>query len=195
MNRSRIAVVALVLFSLAAPVSALAQGRPDPSATLAAQREAMAKLAFMDGEWRGSAWTQLVPQAPKHDITQTERVGTFLDGTVRVIEGRGYEADGKVSFNAFAVISYKTETKAYSMRSYAMGNSGDFVLVPTADGFTWEIPAGPMTIRYTATIKDGVWKEVGDRLTPGKDPVRFIEMDLKRIGDSSWPAAGAVSQK
>lgn len=195
-HRFRIAVAALALLSLAAPVAALAQGRPDPAVTLAAQREAMAKLAFMDGEWRGSAWTQMMaPQGEKHVLTQTERVGTFLDGTVRVIEGRGYEADGKVTFNAFAVISYKPETRAYSMRSYAMGNSGDFVLVPTADGFTWEIPAGPMTIRYTATVKDGVWKEVGDRIAPGKDPVRFIEMDLKRVGDSTWPAAGAVPQK
>lgn len=195
MHRSRIAVAAFALLSLAVPAAALAQGRPDPAVTQAAQREAMTKLAFMDGEWRGPAWTQMAPQAEKHQLTQTERVGTFLDGTVRVIEGRGYDADGKVSFNAFAVISYKPETKAYSMRSYAMGNSGDFVLVPTADGFTWEIPAGPMTIRYTATVKDGVWKEVGDRIVPGKDPVRFIELDLKRLGDSSWPAAGAVPPK
>ena len=195
MNRSRIAVLALVLFSLAAPAAALAQSRPDVTVTQAAQREAMTKLAFMDGEWRGPAWTQMAPQGEKHKITQTERVGTFLDGTVRVIEGRGYDADGKVSFNAFAVISYKLDTKSYSMRSYAMGNAGDFVLVPMADGFTWEIPAGPMTIRYTATIKDGVWKEVGDRIIPGKDPIRFIEMDLKRVGDSSWPAAGAIPPK
>jgi len=193
-HRSRIAVAALVLFSLAAPQAAFAQGRPDPTATLAAQREAMTRLALLDGEWRGPAST-LTPQGEKHLVTQTERVGTFLDGTVRVLEGRGYDAEGKVGFNAFAVISYKPETKSYSMRSYAMGNSGDFVLTPSADGFAWEIPAGPMTIRYTATIKDGVWKEVGDRIAPGKDPVRFFEMELKRLGDSSWPAAGAVPQK
>jgi hypothetical protein len=56
----------------------------------------------------------------------------------------------------------------------------------------WEIPAGPMTIRYTAVIKDGSWKEVGDRIIPGHAPVRFFEMELKRVGDTDWPAAGAI---
>jgi hypothetical protein len=52
-----------------------------------------------------------------------------------------------------------------------------------------------MTIRYTAVIKDGAWREVGDRIIPGKDPIRFFEMNLKRIGDSDWPGGGAISQK
>ncbi len=81
------------------------------------------------------------------------------------------------------------------MRSYAMGNAGDFVLTPSADGFTWEIPAGPMTIRYTAVVKDGVWHEVGDRIAPGQEPVRFFEMRLTRVGDSTWPAAGAIGRE
>ena len=49
-----------------------------------------------------------------------------------------------------------------------------------------------MTIRYTMTLKDGIWNEVGDRIMPGKDPVRFFEMNLKRVGDTDWPAAGAI---
>jgi len=172
--------------------AALGQGRPDPAKLIAAQQEAMLKLSFMDGVWRGSAATTL-PSGEKHVITQTERIGPFLDGSVKVIEGRGYGADGKVSFNAFGTVSYNPTTQAYTMHSHAMGNVGDFVLTPTADGFVWEIPAGPMVIRYTATIKDGAWREVGDRIVPGKEPVRFFEMNLKRLGDTTWPAAGAVS--
>lgn len=171
-----------------------AQGRPDPAALIAAQREAMTALAKMDGVWRGSAWT-ILPSGEKHDITQTERIGTFLDGSVRVIEGRGYDAEGKVSFNALGIVSFNPATKAYAMQSYAMGQAGSFVFQPTADGYAWEVPAGPMTIKYTATIKDGVLHEVGDRVMPGKDPVRFFEMTLKRVGDTDWPAAGAVPAK
>jgi len=52
-----------------------------------------------------------------------------------------------------------------------------------------------MTIRYTATIKDGTWVEVGDRIFPGKEPIRFFEMSLKRIGDTTWPASGWVPAK
>jgi hypothetical protein len=52
-----------------------------------------------------------------------------------------------------------------------------------------------MLIRYTATVKDGTWKEVGDRILPGQEPVRFFEMDLRRLGGTDWPAGGAVGPK
>ena len=194
MIRTRIPAFALLFMMLGLSLTASGQGRPDPAALIAAQREAMAPLAFMDGVWRGPAWT-IGGMGEKHNITQTERIGPFLDGSVKVIEGRGYNADGTVGFNAFGTISYSPATKVYTLHSYALGNVGDFVLNRTADGYIWEIPAGPMTIRYTAVIKDGVWKEVGDRIMPGKDPVRFFEMNLKRVGDTNWPAAGAISPK
>lgn len=170
------------------------QNRPDPAVLMAAQREAMKPLAILDGVWRGTAWT-ILPNGEKHTVTHTERVGSFLGGLVKVIEGRSYEADGTVSFNAFATISYNPGTKTYMIHSYALGNVGDFVLTPTSDGYTWEIPAGPMTIRYTATIKDGTWREVGDRIMPGKEPVRIMELNVKRIGDTKWPEEGAVPAK
>ena len=194
MLKHRLAPLALIAVIVGMSSTPSAQGRPDPAVLIAAQKEAMAKLSFMDGVWRGPA-SMTTPTGEKHDVTQTERVGPFLDGSVKVIEGKGYAADGKVSFNAFAIISYNVDKRAYNMRSYAQGNSGDFVLTPTADGFVWEIPAGPMIIRYTAVIKDGAWKEVGDRIMPGREPIRFIELNLKRVGDSTWPGAGSVSPK
>jgi hypothetical protein len=193
-HRRRLLAVSAIGIALGAAACAppvAAQQRPDPAALLAAQREAMAALAFMDGVWRGTA-TALGAAGDSHVLTQTERIGPLLDGTIKVIEGRGYEADGRTSFNALGIISYNVAAKAYSMRSYAMGLAGDFPLRLTSDGFTWEIPAGPMTIRYTAVVKDGKWTEVGDRIAPGKDPVRFFEAKLARVGDSAWPAAGAI---
>ncbi len=184
----------LVVATVTLPIPASAQGQSDPAALIAAQKTALEKFARMDGVWRGPAWT-ILPSGEKHNITQTERIGPFLDGSIKVIEGRGYEGDGRVGFNAFGVISYSPETKSYRIRSHAMGRYGDFAIVPTDDGYQWEIPAGPMTIRYTAVIKDGVLKEVGDRIAPGKEPARFFEMALTRIGDSDWPAANAVPAK
>ncbi len=191
-----VALLAAVSLAMATGLSPAApvQAQPNPAALIAAQREAIARLSSMDGAWRGSAWT-ILPSGEKHNITQTERIGPMLDGSVKVIEGRGYDPDGTVTFNALGVISFDPATKAYSMHSHAMGRVGDFVLTPTADGYTWEIPAGPMTIRYTAVIKDGAWREVGDRIAPGKEPVRFFEMNLKRLGNSDWPAAGAIGPK
>ena len=157
---------------------------------------------YVDRSWcyrdvsphRGPAWT-ILASGEKHTITQTERIGPFLDGSVKVIEGRGYDHDGKVTFNAFGTISYDPGKKTYTLHSYAMGSVGDFVLKLTADGFIWEIPAGPMKIRYTAVVKDGAWRETGDQIAPGAEPVRFFEMNLKRVGDTNWPAAGAISPK
>ena len=154
----------------------------------------MAPLAFMDGVWRGQAWT-ILESGEKRTVTQTERIGPFLDGSVKIIEGRGYNPDGKIGFNALAILSYSPDKKGYVLHSHAMGRVGDFALKPTTDGYVWEIPAGPMTIRYTAVIKDGTWREVGDRIVPGKEPARFFEMNLKRLGDTDWPAAGAIPPK
>jgi hypothetical protein len=187
----RLAAAAFAMLTAGVPMSAFGQGRPDPAVLIAAQREAMKPLELMDGAWRGTAWT-ILPSGERHTIEQTERIGSFLNGTVKVVEGRGFEADGSVGFNALGIISYDPSKRTYSLRSYAQGNVGDFVFTPTADGYTWEIPAGPMTIRYTAAIKNGTLQEVGDRIVPGQEPERFFEMTLSRVGDTDWPAAGAV---
>ena len=194
MVRHRLATSALLMTLVGVTSTVLGQGRQNPATLIAAQREAMQLLSVMDGVWTGPAWA-IGSSGEKHTLTQTERIGPFLDGSVKVIEGRGYDRDGTLTFNAFGIISYNPATHVYTLHSYAQGNVGDFVLTPAADGYVWEIPAGPMTIRYTAVIKDGAWREVGDRIMPGKEPVRFFEMNLKRVGDTNWPAAGAISPK
>lgn len=179
----------MTLAAVAAP--ALAQGPPDPAARIAKQQAAMKALSWMDGVWRGPAVTTR-PGGVKITVTQTERSGPLLGGAVHVVEGRGYNADGSTGFNALGIISYDPDKDAYSMRSYAMGQAGDFPLVLTPTGAVWTIPAGPATIRYTITAKDGVWHEVGERVMDGQPTVQFFEMTLKRIGDSEWPSAGAI---
>src|ERR1700682_2870140 len=120
MIKHRLAAFGFAVTLLGAPAAAFAQGRPDPAVQIAAQREAMAPLAFMDGVWRGPASTTIAP-GETHAVTQTERIGPFLDGSVKVIEGRGYDAEGKVTFNALGIISYNPDSRAYSLHSYALG--------------------------------------------------------------------------
>ena len=186
MGRTAIGFVLLI-----ACATGFAQGRPDESAILAAQREAMAPLAIMDGVWRGEA-TTITPSGERARITQTERIGSFLGGTIKVIEGRGYRPDGSLGFNALGIVSYDPAKRTYSMRSYAQGRSGDFSFKPRPDGYSWEIPVPGALIRYTATIRDGTLHEVGDRLVPEREPMRFFEMTLKRVADTDWPAANPV---
>jgi hypothetical protein len=65
MSKSILAASCLCALALGDPGNAAAQGRPDPQAVLAAQRKALARLAFMDGVWRGPAWT-ILPSGEKH---------------------------------------------------------------------------------------------------------------------------------
>lgn len=174
----------------AAPPAASAQVPMQPAGS-AAQREAVGALDFMDGAWRGQA----VIHGPggTETLTQTERVGSLLGGSIKVIEGRGYAADGSTVFNAMAVLSWNEREGRYNFRSWANGFSGDYRFERTEDGFRWETPAGPNArIEYVATVRDGVWHEVGTFIMEGQPPRQMIDMRLTRIGDTDWPAGGAV---
>lgn len=180
--------VTLAALSLACAVPAAAQPA-DPAVLIAAQKEAMGSLAALDGVWRGQAWAIDPVTRKRHDLIQTERMGPFLDGTIKIIEGRGYNLDGTVGFNAFAVIAYDAQKKVYTLSSWAMGQSGDFPVELTADGYIWTRPAGPgAVIRYTTTVKGDTLHEVGEYVREGGTPVPIFEMTLQRVGDSDWPA-------
>ena len=183
----------LIALLLTTAVPAAAQ-RPDAAARIEAQRQAMTRLSAMDGVWRGPAWS-ITPEG-RHEIVQTERVGTFLGGSVRIVEGRGYNADGSVGFNAFGVISFNPATGSYGFSSWAQGYSGVFPFRVTANGYEWETQAGPgAVIRYTATIEGDRFREVGFRIVEGQPPVQIFEMNLRRVSDTDWPAAGAVPMR
>jgi hypothetical protein len=177
-------MVASLLLSLAVAGTASAQATPDRAA-------AMAKLSFMRGVWAGPA--KGVDRAGPYEVWQTERMGPMLDGDVIVVEGRGYKADGSTGFNAFGVVSWDARTGKYELRSYAQGYAGTFELTPTADGYVWEVPAGPgAVIRYTAVIKDGTWHEWGERVAANQPAAKIFDMTLKRVADTDWPLGQPV---
>lgn len=176
----------------AVTLSATAVMAQEKQPDMAAQKVAIDKLNYMNGTWVGEAWTRM-RDGTVHKVTHTERIGPLLGGTVKVIEGHSYRPDGSDGFNALAIISYDEVTQKYEMRSYAQGRAGFFEMKPTpAGGYTWEIPAGPMKIRYTAVIQNGNWNEIGEYLIEGKPPSKFFEMTVKRTGDTDWPAANPV---
>ncbi len=187
--------VALLAYStsFAAPPPVPATVQPvKPTESLIAP---MAKLSFMRGTWRGVA-NGTTPDGHPYTVTQTERMGPMLGGDVIVIEGRGYAADGSTGFNAFAVASWNPQTQKYELRSYAQGYAGTFELKLTADGYTWEVPAGPNAVmRFTATVKDNKWREVGEYVAGNKPPRPSFEMNLTKLGDTDWPLGTPVSPK
>jgi hypothetical protein len=179
----------------AAALLAHAQQRgPSPQELIAQQREALKPLSIIDGVWRGPAWT-LQPDGSKRSITQTERIGPFLDGSVKLIEGRGYEADGRVGFNAFGVVYYDTAKKAYGFRSWALGRGGDFKFDVRPDGYAWELPFPGGKVSYVATIQGNKFREIGHSVMEGKPPVQIFEMNLERVGDTDWPLGTPIPAK
>jgi hypothetical protein len=151
----------------------------------------MAALSALDGMWRGNGWT-LLPSGEKTSFTQTIRVGPFGEGALKLLEGRSYGSDGRLSANNVEIISFATSTGVYTLRLYAQGNTGDVPITPRAGGFTLEYSAGGATMRFTISVTNDTWSEIAERRAPGKDPVRFLELTLHRVRSTDWPAAGAV---
>lgn len=174
-------------FAALLPGTAQAQA---PATDVAQQRAAIAALDFLDGEWVGDATATTAAGQVK--MVQTERIGSLLGGTVKLIEGRGYGASGTTLFNAFAIVSWDTATGRYRIRSYAQGRVTDAGFERTPDGFAWGFPAGPAQLRFHAAVKDGHWQETGTYEMPGRPAVTTTSLDLHRKGATPWPGAGAV---
>jgi len=159
---------------------------------VAATNTLMRKLDILKGTWVGDA-KGVGPDGKPYTVRQTERVGSMLNGDVLVIEGRGYKSDGSLAFNAFGTMSADFKTGTYDFKAYAQGRSGNYRMDSIPNGVVWELAAGPnATVRYTITIEDGVWREVGQYLAKDQPPRQIIEMTLKRTGDTDWPAAQPV---
>lgn len=149
---------------------------------LAAQREAMNRLAPMVGRWRGEG--QIVSPRPM-TVWQTERVEFDLDGLVLVVHGTGFQDQsetGKPVFRAMAVMSYDDRRALYEVRSY---NDGRTV---TAEGrflddgrFEWSMSPPGVMIRYRIDLSDGRWRETGEMSRDaGATWTRTVTLDLSR---------------
>lgn len=57
------------------------------------------------------------------------------------------------------------------------------------------IPAGPVTIRYTSTIRGTHFQESGERIGPARAPVKIFDMQLTRVGDNPWTGAGPATAR
>jgi hypothetical protein len=172
-------LAAAALFFAFMPANA--QHAPNASA------QAMQKLAYLVGEWRGKASVIMGPGGPV-EAAQHEVVEWAAGGTVLTIAGRGTVIEGgaeRVVHDAFATIWWDAEGNRYRMRAHlANGQAVDAAPVVGADTLVWGFhhpQAGQL--RYTITLTaDGDWHEIGERSVDGKTNwMKIIEMRLTKI--------------
>jgi hypothetical protein len=174
---------AAMLFTVA-PVAAAEQ-------TDTPQQEAMRKLDFIAGKWRGPAKYQAGPDK-KGSLIQSEDVQFKLKGTVLLVEGTGRRPDDEVApggdriaFNALAVVSYDPGAKEYRIKAYTMeGRSVETELKLVDKGFVWGFPlpnkAGE--VRHTMKLTEkGEWHEISEFSRDGKTWFKTLEMTLTRV--------------
>jgi hypothetical protein len=146
---------------------------------VAAQRDAMKKLAFLAGHWSGPVTIVRGPGEPLH-LTQTENIEYKLDGLVLLIEGGSTAADGKMQFQALASIAYDDASHTYRFRAYNEGRYLDTELTVQPEGFSWGFDAGPAKIRNTMQLTaKGEWQESTDVAFGTAPPHRSVEMLLQ----------------
>jgi hypothetical protein len=160
-------------------VCGLALAAPQPPSNAAdTQRQAMRKLNFLVGRWRGPVTVVRGPGEPLH-LIQTEDVESRLDGLVLLIEGKSTGADGNAPFQALATIAFDEATRTYRFRAYNEGHYLDTELTVIPDGFSWGFAAGPAHIVNTMHLTSkGQWQESTEVAVGDNPPRKSVDMLL-----------------
>jgi hypothetical protein len=167
------------LFTIAAFMTTAAQAADMPDK--AAHQAAIQKLAFLLGEWEGGGSIAMGP-GPRQTFSQTERIQLKHDGTLLLIEGHGKStANGQTVHDALAVVTFDPASGQYKFRSFAaVGRFADTTATVNGNTMVWGMTFGPMKVRYTITVENGVWREIGERSSDDRTWVPFFEMTVKR---------------
>ena len=138
------------------------------------------KLNSLVGEWEGTGWYQHGPNQ-RYDIKQTENVELRLNGTLLLVEGKGYVNDS-LAFNAIALFSYNPQKDNYKIESHLFDGkatvaSGSF----REDGsFQWGFSFPSGQIKYVITFDEDSWHETGEFSRDGEQWYKTFEMNLTK---------------
>lgn len=171
-----VAIIAWSQATLAQSGDRSPPARPD----ITAQQQAMERISFMTGKWRGDGW--VLNGDSRYEFRQTEHVRYNLDGAILLIDGRGFSKDGAADaepyFSAFAVVSFNDRKEKYQFQSYSRGYAGTYdASVMDDGGFEWLVGSSRYRIWLT---EDEQWFEIGERRQDNGEWAQFFEMTLTR---------------
>jgi hypothetical protein len=152
------------------------------------QKAEMKKLHFLQGEWKGEAWT-ISPNREKHFIIQTEKVEIQQNGLVLTIHGNGIDKKSlmskpKMVHDAFALLFFDRERQKVQMMAF---NKGNRILTEPIVGNDQSMIWGfslPNTgeVRYTIRLNEqGQWFEIGEFSRDGVQWFKNFEMKLNKL--------------
>jgi hypothetical protein len=152
------------------------------------QEAEMNKLHFLQGQWKGIAWT-MTPNREKSYIIQTEKVEVKQNGLVVAIQGSGIDQKSlqskpKLVHDAFAILYFDKQRQKVQMMAFNKGNRILTEPILRQDNtliWGFDIPnAGK--VRYTIRLNEqGQWFEVGEFSRDGVNWFQNFEMTLDRI--------------
>lgn len=171
-------VLAVCLFAI------VSFAQPNPAET-AQKLQEMKKLDGMIGRWEGSGW--MISGAAKESFVGTETVQKKLDGLILLVEGNfktplvaGQEQ--KVVHQTLAVLSSNLKTRNYDFKTYLLnGSVGSQELNIVGDKWEWGFQFPGIFMKYTITIKDNVWSEIGEYSADGTKWKQIFQMSLKKV--------------
>jgi len=165
----------------------------------AVQREAMKKLNFLAGQWKGESWTEFVPGQRSKSVG-TETVEIKLGGLLLTLEGIhrrkiGDKVTENIVHGAFAIVSYDDKAKRYRFQAHTDRGNYTEAEAKVGDGqleWGFRIPHFG-EVRYTIRVTDkGQWFEIGEMSSDGQRWRKFFEMTLEPVKDER---KGNISNK
>src|SRR5438128_986619 len=126
------------LFFLAAVVVSASAGSSPAQPPADAQRDAMKKLDFLVGQWKGEGWSEFVP-GQRRTFKGTETVQSKLDGLLLTADGLhrgqiGGKGEEVVVHNAFGLVSYDGKAKRYRFQGFTTRGNHEDTEAKVTDG-------------------------------------------------------------
>lgn len=137
-------------------------------------------LEALVGNWEGEGYIIDNKTRERKSFVQKEEMRYELDSTIISIKGVG-TSDGKIVHDARAIICPADSSNQFEFYSFlADGRKGKFLMEKEGEIIRWfiEVPQG--TIRYTITLKENEYHEVGE-FGVEENWYPFMEMNLRKV--------------